>query len=42
MTVMNSRLVTGEVYVDGVTRDLKPAVMIKAVEDKSGGLAQPE
>ena len=42
MTVMDSRLVVGEVCVDGVTRDLEAAVSIKAVEDKSGGLAQPE
>jgi hypothetical protein len=42
MTVMDSRLVAGEVCVNGVTRDLEAAVSIKAVEDKSGGLAQPE
>ncbi len=42
MTVMDSRLVVGEVCVDGVTRDLEAAVSKKAVEDKSGGLAQPE
>jgi hypothetical protein len=42
MTVMDSRLVAGEVCVDGVTRDLEAAVSIKAVEDKLGGLAQPE
>jgi hypothetical protein len=41
-TVMDSRLVAGEVCADGVTRDLEAAVSIKAVEDKSGGLAQPE
>jgi hypothetical protein len=33
MTVMDSRLVAGEVCVDGVTRDLEAAVLIKAVED---------
>jgi hypothetical protein len=42
MTVMDSRLVAGEVHVDGVTRDLEAAVSIKAVKDKSGGLAQLE
>jgi hypothetical protein len=42
MTVMNLQLVAGEVCVDGVTRDLEAAVSIKAVEDKSGGLAHPE
>ena len=42
MTVMDSRLVAGEVCVDGVTRDLEAAVLIKAVEDRLGGLAQPE
>ena len=42
MTVMDSWLVTEEVCVDGVTRDLEAAVLIKAVEDKLGGLAQPE
>jgi len=42
MTVMDLRLVAGEVCVDGVTRDLEAAVLIKAVEDKLGGLAQPE
>jgi hypothetical protein len=42
MTVMDSRLVAGEVHVDGVTRDLEAAVLIKAVEDKLGGLVQPE
>jgi hypothetical protein len=42
MTVMDSWLVAGEVCVDGVTRDLEAAVSIKAVEDKSGGFAQPE
>ncbi len=42
MTVIDSRLVAGEVCVDGVTGDLEAAVLIKAVEDKSGGLAQPE
>jgi hypothetical protein len=42
MTVMDSWLVAGEVCVDGVTRDLEAAVSIKAVEDNSGGLAQPE
>ncbi len=39
---MDSRLVAGEVNVDGVTRDLEAAVLIKAVDDKLGGLAQPE
>jgi hypothetical protein len=42
MTVMDSWLVPGEVCVDEVTRDLEAAVLIKAVEDKLGGLAQPE
>jgi hypothetical protein len=42
MTVMDPRLVAGEVCVDGVTRDLEAAVSIKAVEDRLGGLAQPE
>ncbi len=42
MTVMDSRLVAGEVFVDGVTRNLEAAVSIKALKDKSGGLAQPE
>jgi hypothetical protein len=42
MAVMDSRLVAWEVCVDGVTRDLEAAVLIKAVVDKSGGLAQPE
>ncbi len=42
MTLMDSRLVAGEVSVDGVTRDLEASVLIKAVEDKSGGLVQPE
>jgi hypothetical protein len=44
MMVMDSRLMAGEVRVNGVTRDrdLEAAVSIKAVEDKSGGLAQPE
>jgi hypothetical protein len=42
MTVMDSWLVAGEVHVDGVTRGLEAAVLIKAVEDKSGGLVQPE
>ena len=42
MTVMDSRLVAGEVCVDGVTRDLEALVSIKAVEDRLGGLAQPE
>ncbi len=42
MTLMDSRLVAGEVCVDGVTRDLEAAVSIKTVEDYLGGLAQPE
>jgi hypothetical protein len=42
MTLMDSRLVAGEVCVDGVTRDLEAAVSMKAVEDKSRGLAQLE
>ncbi len=42
MTVMDSWLVAGEVCVDGVTRDLEAAVLIKAVEDKLGGLAKLE
>ncbi len=42
MTVMDSRLMAGEVCIDEMTRDLEAAVLIKAVEDKSGGLAQPE
>ncbi len=42
MTVMDLRLVAGEVSADGVTRDLEAAVLIKAVEDKLRGLAQPE
>jgi hypothetical protein len=42
MMVMDSRLVAGEISADGVTRDLEAAVSIKAVEDKLGGLAQPE
>ncbi len=42
MTVMDLRLVAGEVRVDGMTKDLEAAVSIKAVEDKSGGLTQPE
>jgi hypothetical protein len=42
MTVLDSRLVAGEIRVNGVTRDLEAAVLIKAVEDKLGGLAQPE
>jgi hypothetical protein len=42
MMVMDSRLVAGEVHVDEGTRDLEAAVSIKAMEDKSGGLAQPE
>jgi hypothetical protein len=42
MTVMDSRLVAGEVHVDGVTRDLEAAVLINAAEDKLGGLAQRE
>jgi hypothetical protein len=42
MTVTDSRLVAGKVCVDGVTRDLEAAVLIKSVEDRSGGLAQPE
>jgi hypothetical protein len=37
MIAIVSRLVTGEVCVDGVTRDLEAAVSIKAVEDESGG-----
>jgi hypothetical protein len=36
---MDSRLVAGEIRVDGVTRDMEAAVSIKAVEDKLGGLA---
>jgi hypothetical protein len=39
---MDSRLVAGEVHVNGVTRDLESAVLIKDVEDKSGGSAQPK
>jgi hypothetical protein len=39
---MDSSLVAGEVRVNGVTRDLEAAVLIKAVKDKLGGLAQPE
>ncbi len=42
MTVMDSCLVAGEIGVDGVTRELEAAVSIRAVEDKSGGLAQPK
>ncbi len=42
MMVMDSRLVAGEVCVNGVTRDLEAAVLNKAVEDKLGGLGQPE
>ncbi len=42
MTVMDSRLVAGEVHVEGVTKNLEAAVLKKAVEDKSRGLAQPE
>ncbi len=42
MTVMDSRLVAGEVCVDGVTRDLEAAVLRKAVENKVGGLVPPE
>jgi hypothetical protein len=42
MTVMDSRMVAGEVYVNGVTKDLEAAVSIKAVEDKFGGFVQPE
>ncbi len=34
MTVMDLRLVAGEVRVNGVTRDLEAAVSIIAVEDK--------
>ncbi len=39
MTVMDSRLVAGEVCVDGVTGDLEAAVSIKAAEDKLGRYA---
>ncbi len=42
MTVIDSRLVALEVRVDGVTRDLEAAVLIKAVKDKLGGLVQLE
>ncbi len=42
MTVMDLRLVAGESHVNGMTKDLEAAVSIKAVENKSGGLAQPE
>ncbi len=42
MTVMDSRLVVGEICVNGVTRDLEVAVLINAVEDKLGGLAKLE
>ncbi len=39
---MDSRLVAGEVHVNGVTRDLESAVLTKDVEEKLGGLAQPK
>jgi hypothetical protein len=42
MRVMDLRLVAWEVCVNGVTWDLEAAVSIKAVENKSGGLAQLE
>jgi hypothetical protein len=35
-------LVAADVLVDGVTRCLEAAVSMHAVEDKSGGLLQPE
>jgi hypothetical protein len=42
MTVIRSELVVAEVRVVGVTKCLEAAVSINAVEDKSGGLVQPE
>ncbi len=42
MTVMDLRLVAGGIRVNGVTGDLEAAVLIEAVEDKLGVLAQPE
>jgi hypothetical protein len=42
MTVIRSELVVAEVLVVGVTKCLEAAVSINAVEDKSGGLVQPE
>jgi hypothetical protein len=42
MTVMVSELVVADVLVDGVTRCLEAALSTNAVEDKSGGLVQPE
>jgi len=42
MTVMVSVLVASEVFVVGVTKFLEAAVLINAVVERSGGLAQPE
>ncbi len=39
---MVSELVVANVFVEGVTRCLEAAVSINAVEDRSGGFAQPE
>ncbi len=42
MTVMVLELVVADIFVEGVTRCLEAAVSINAVEDRSGGFAQPE
>ncbi len=39
---MVSELVAADILVDGVTRCLEAAMSKNAVEDKSGGLVQPE
>ncbi len=39
---MVSELVGTDVLVNGVTRYLEAAMSINAIEDKSGGLVQPE
>jgi hypothetical protein len=42
MTMMVLELVAADVFVEGVMRCLEAAVLINAVEDRSGGFAQPE
>jgi hypothetical protein len=42
MIVIGSEMIFTEVLVVGVTKCLGAAVSIKAVDDKSGGLAQQE
>ena len=41
MTVMAVELVGWDVMVEGMTSDFDAAVSMKAVVDRSGGLAQP-